>query len=192
MSENHTLNGLILHGGKSSRMGFDKGFISFHEKPQRDHLYHLLETVCTDVYISCKSVPEQNSGLNFLPDKFEIDSPLNGILTAFEFQPGIAWLTVPVDMPGIDEKHLQHLISNRDTNCFATCFFDSEGKLPEPLVTIWEPTAFPLLKKFFLSGEKSPREFLTRHNVNVIPVKSTSFHSNINTPEELEKYKRNI
>jgi molybdenum cofactor guanylyltransferase len=192
MNKNPILNGLILHGGKSSRMGFDKGFISFHDRPQRDYLHNLLTELCDQVFVSCKSVPEQESDLNFLSDKFEIESPLNGILTAFEFRPDVAWLTVPVDMPGVDARHLQDLISNRDTKCFATCFFDSEGKLPEPLITIWEPTAFPSLKDFFLSGAQSPREFLRRHKVNVIPASSKSLYPNINTPEELENYKRGI
>ena len=47
-----TLNGLVLAGGKSERMGFDKSSISWHGKEQRYHIADMLKPFCNDVFIS--------------------------------------------------------------------------------------------------------------------------------------------
>ena len=96
---------------------------------------------------------------------------------------------MPVDMPLIDEKIISYLLNNRDTQKVATCFFDSDGKNPEPLLTIWEPTAHPLLLGFSDAGNISPRDFLKREKVNIIEIPDRMALVNINSPEELEKFK---
>lgn len=170
-------------------MGMNKGLIRFHQLPQQEHLFNLLKDVCHMTYVSCKTGDDISSSLNPLPDRFEIDTPLNGILTAFEKDPDAAWLTVPVDMPLIDMKSITYLLDKRDSDMMATCFYDSDGQDPEPLFCIWESHAYTSLKTFFAAGGISPRKFLQTHPVKLL---SPPFpiHLNINTPEELEAYRK--
>jgi molybdopterin-guanine dinucleotide biosynthesis protein A len=183
----HRLNGLILCGGKSTRMGRDKSLISYHGKPQRDHLADLLKPLCSEVYFS---VPKGTKAtLTIIPDHFDFNSPLNGILSAFHFDPQAAWLTVPVDMPNIDTKIIQYLIRHRNMQCDATCFLDSEGENPEPLFTIWEAKSKPVLFDFFNNGNISPRKFLADHDVHMLST-SKNILVNINSPEEMAEYFR--
>jgi molybdenum cofactor guanylyltransferase len=190
MNEQKSLNGLILNGGKSSRMGFEKGLIAFHGKPQKEFLIDLLGGFCDQVFISGKGNGDES--FPFLPDKFDLESPLNGILTALEHEDANAWLTVPVDMPGITAEVIAFLIANRDTTQFATCFYDANGKSPEPLVAIWEPQSALLLREFYRAGKKSPREFLMTNRVRLLPSPRKDFHSNINTPAELRNFRDNL
>lgn len=183
-----TVNGLILAGGKSQRMGSDKSLINFHGKPQREYLFDLLSEVCATVYTAHKSglvVPEY---LNPIPDRFEIESPLNGILSAFTYAPNVAWLTAPVDMPNIDLHLLRYLLQHRNANTVATCFTDSDGKDPEPLFTLWEPTAYPLLKKYYDDGGKGVKYFLLNHPINLIAAPDKRLHLNINSADDLLNY----
>jgi molybdopterin-guanine dinucleotide biosynthesis protein A len=92
-------------------------------------------------------------------------------------------------MPLIDDFVIGYLLSHRDTAKTATCFFDSEGKKPEPLFTIWEPSASPLLLAYYKAGNKSPREFLMRENIHVMEIPDKKFLLNINDSEELNKFK---
>ena len=183
------LNGLILSGGRSSRMGFDKSTVDFHGKPQQQYLHEVLKNFCADVFISLRNFPGGVSAIPSLIDKFDVDSPLNGILTAMDHDSSSAWLTVPVDMPAVDKAVIRYLVDRRDRSCVATCFLDHEGKLPEPLVTIWEPASHPLLMNFYDSGGKSPRAFLTQIKVNLLRAPSSEFHTNINSPDDLRKYR---
>jgi molybdopterin-guanine dinucleotide biosynthesis protein A len=181
------LYGLILNGGRSSRMGFDKGNLTFHGTSQREFLYNLLEKYCDEVFISVKEAPDSTE-LKILQDKFEIESPLNGILTALEFNPATAWLTVPVDMPGIDEQIISFLLQHRDYRAVATCFLDADGKKPEPLVTIWEPSSLPLMRSFYQQNKISPREFLMNIHCRKLIAPNGKFYRNINTPQELKEF----
>lgn len=186
------LNGLILAGGKSVRMGHDKSLIEYHKVSQREYLFAMLKNFCASVFTSCKSTQSIPAHLNPLPDQFDFESPLNGILTAFGHDSIAAWLTVPIDMPLIDVEIIAYLLKKRDNDKVATCFFDSDGKNPEPLITIWEPRAYPLLLSFQKAGKISPRDFLKHEDVHIIKIPDRNALANINSPEDLEKFRSNF
>ncbi|MBX2966083.1 MAG: NTP transferase domain-containing protein [Cyclobacteriaceae bacterium] len=182
------INGLILAGGKSSRMGRDKSLIAYHGKPQREHLFDLLTPFCKTVYLSCKSTETIPQQFNPLPDTFGIDTPLNGILSAFNFNPANAWLTVPVDMPFVNADTIKYLLHHRNPKKIATCFWDSDGKLPEPLLTLWEPHASGLLSGFYINNGFSPREFLVTHQAHCIASPNSNWLKNFNSVQEMNQY----
>jgi molybdenum cofactor guanylyltransferase len=184
------LRGLILSGGKSSRMGFDKSELDFHGKPQGEFLFQLLRQFCEEVFFSCKNAENVPEKFNALTDQYDLESPLNGILSAFKLRPKSAWLTVPNDMPGINAESILYLLTNREPNSMATCFYDSEGVRPEPLFCIWEPKCLPSLKKFYEDGNISPREFLSNTTVKLLQPPFADLNLNINSPEDLEKFRK--
>jgi molybdopterin-guanine dinucleotide biosynthesis protein A len=187
-----TLNGLILAGGKSLRMGYDKSLIEYHNVSQREYVFTMLKNFCATVFTSCKITHTVPVRFNPLPDHLDFDSPLNGILTAFAHDSLAAWLTIPIDMPLIDVEIISYLLSKRNTNKVATCFYDSDGKNPEPLIAIWEPRAYPLLQNFYKAGNISPRDFLKTHDAHIIEIPDRNALANINSPEELEKFRSNF
>ncbi|MBL7856124.1 MAG: NTP transferase domain-containing protein [Cyclobacteriaceae bacterium] len=184
------INGLILAGGRSSRMGKEKRLIVYHQLPQQEYLFTLLTEFCNHVYTSCKLNQEIPTELNPLPDHFEVDSPLNGILSAFHHDSSHAWLTVPVDMPMIDRIVIQFLLQHRDPEKIATCYFDSDGKNPEPLFALWEAHAAKPLLKFYEAGNFSPRDFLNQSDIKLITVPHPDYLLNANTPDEVKLWQR--
>lgn len=187
-----TVNGLILLGGKSSRMGIDKGSIDYHGKPQREYLFDILSKSCSRVFTSCKLPGDVPAHLHPISDAFEIESPLNGILSAFKSNHDVAWLTVAVDMPCIDEMSIQFLLSHRSPKKMATCFYDSDGKNPEPLFTLWESHAFKALMEFYASGKISPRTFLLQSDIHILTAPDKRLHQNINSMEDLNAYRNGL
>lgn len=181
------INGLVLAGGRSSRMGRDKSLLVIHRQPQREHLFNLLKGFCMEVYLSCKDESGIPSALNPLADYFQIDSPLNGILSAFRHDPRSAWLAVAVDMPLVDAATIQLLVEQRDAGRVASCFTDSGGQKPEPLLTLWEPRAFPLLRGFHDDGRISPREFLLENDIQLLTAPDKRVLANVNSEEELKR-----
>lgn len=178
--------GLVLIGGRSSRMGTDKSLINYHGINQREHVFKLLEKYCTNVFLSCNK--EQSETID-LPCILDIESnmgPTAGIISAFTKYPNVAWLVVACDMPNIDEKILERLINQRNHNKLATCFFLN---FPEPLCAIWEPAAFKPLKKFIEAERPRPRVFLETHPVHYIKADDPWGKKlmNVNTPEEKRK-----
>jgi molybdenum cofactor guanylyltransferase len=178
------LFGLVLSGGRSERMGTDKGWLAIHGISQREFVFNLLSGVCTRVFTSCNIDQQIGSNLNPIVDRYPVRGPLNGILSAFHEYPTNAFFAIAVDMPAITKRALQLLISNRDPSKLATCYYNSDKSWPEPLLTIWEPSAYPSLVKFYATDE-SPMKFLRTHDVCMVQVRSTAIFRNVNTPEEL-------
>lgn len=178
--EHALVNGLVLAGGRSTRMGMDKGLISYHGKPQREYLFESLCRLCSEVFTSCREGQNVPASLHPLTDAMDIQSPLNGILSAFRLYPEKAWLAVAVDLPNVSTAVLEALIAGRDPGRLATCFFNVSAGGPEPLLTIWEPAAYPWLAAQAGTGNISPRSFLRSSDVHVIHGMPDSVFHNVN------------
>lgn len=181
------INGVILAGGRSSRMKTDKGMISYHGKPQREYLFELLIPYCSRVFTSCKSSENIPERFNPLPDRYAMDTPLNGILSAFSFDSSSAWLSIPVDMPYVDRDCIRFLLDHRDMQKATTCFFDSTGKSIEPLLTIWEPAVSNRLFTYQKNGGESPREFLLNQEIHLLTVPHPKYLTNINSRSQFDE-----
>jgi molybdopterin-guanine dinucleotide biosynthesis protein A len=184
--------GLVLAGGKSTRMGSDKGLIAYHTKSQREVLFDILARNCERVFTSSNESQDVPASLNPLLDAYDIKGPMNGILSAFKNFPDKAWLIVAVDMPCVDDQVLGQLISARNISKVATCFYNEEQKFPEPLLTLWEPMAFSLLLKWYEGGNVSPKHFLANHDVQLVKPHDQKIFSNINSQEDVDRYRNQI
>lgn len=181
-------NGLVLAGGKSKRMGTDKGLMTWHGKQQRYYVAELLRSSCQEVFISCRAeqVDEIAPSYHALADAVKDAGPLAGIITAFKFQPDVAWLVVACDLPLIDERTISFLIQHRDSSAIATTFESPFDGHPEPLVTIWEPSSLPILQTYLADNFTCPRKALIRNieRVKVLQSPHPQALMNANTPED--------
>ncbi|MEM7573537.1 MAG: NTP transferase domain-containing protein [Bacteroidota bacterium] len=183
------VHGLVLNGGKSQRMGRDKGSIEYHGRPQREHLADLLSQYCNYTAISIRENKELDTNHALIRDEFLGLGPLSGLLTAFKQQPDAAWLTVACDQPALDAIVIQQLFDERDPSRLATCFHNPDTDFPEPLLTIWEPRAYPILLQWLARGYSCPRKVLINSDVQEIRVSDHRFMVNVNTPEEYAAFK---
>ncbi|UII26564.1 molybdenum cofactor guanylyltransferase [Fulvivirga maritima] len=176
-SNGNTLYGLVLIGGKSSRMGTDKSLIRYHDVTQRAYVHQLLSQYCSKVFLSCNPSQRKELALPYIEDN-QCEGPITGLLSAHEAYPDASWLIMACDMPYVDSTLLNILLQQRDNSKLATCFYLDNI---EPLCAIWEASSFPLLKEYYQSGKRSPRRFLEGQDVKVI------------TPSKDDKFKlRNI
>lgn len=182
--------GLVLAGGKSTRMGKDKGMIPYHGMPQREYLYHLLSRVCEQTYVSIR--PDQKSDfpedMQSIVDDNKYKGPYNGLLSAHNKFPDVAWLVLACDLPLIDLASLQELIAARDPNVLATAFAQKEDPLPEPLCAIWEPHALDDSIGYLDSGNGTcPRKFLINNETKLVFPSNPNVLLNANSEEEYKE-----
>ncbi len=183
-----TLKGLVLAGGKSTRMGQDKGKLNYNGKDQRIYMWEKLGEICEEAFISIR--PDQQTELSDYPtisDTFTDLGPFGAILSAFRSDPNAAWVVVACDQPLLDLETLSHLKSNRNVSKMATTFHNPETNFPEPLITIWEPRAYPVLLKFLSLGYSCPRKALINSDCEVLTVPNQLALKNANTPKEFEE-----
>ncbi|MBB6330110.1 molybdopterin-guanine dinucleotide biosynthesis protein A [Chryseobacterium sediminis] len=183
------LNGLVLAGGKSLRMGNPKDKINWHGKEQRYYAADLLAPFCENVFISCRQdqLEHFDTDYNALTDTFLNMGPFGGILSALRSQRDKAWLVVACDLPLLDKKSLEFLIKSRDAEKAATTYESPFDGLPEPLITIWEPKSYPLLLNFLGLGNTCPRKVLINSDTLILKPNNPDALMNVNTPEEMAK-----
>jgi molybdopterin-guanine dinucleotide biosynthesis protein A len=184
------INGLVLAGGKSQRMGSDKGQIAYHELPQREHLAQELNGICQDVYYSLRAEQEAQKEMPVIRDTFTGLGPFGAILSAFREQPEAAWLVVACDLPLLNQEALKFLLQHRDPSKLATAFHNPETGWPDPLVTIWEPRAYPVLLQFLAQGYSCPRKVLINSDIKLLEAPNPNILKNANSPEEREEIRK--
>ncbi|MBP2617771.1 NTP transferase domain-containing protein [Chryseobacterium jejuense] len=186
------INGLILAGGKSVRMGKAKDLLQWHGKEQRYFAADLLAPFCDEVFISCRQDQLENFNPDYkaLTDTFLNMGPFGGILSALRAQRDKAWLVVACDLPLLDSKSLEFLIQSRDPEKTATTYESPFDGLPEPLITIWEPKSYPLLLQFLGIGNTCPRKVLINSDTLILKPNNPDALMNVNTPEDAEKAKQ--
>ena len=186
------LNGLVLAGGKSQRMGKDKGLINYHGQPQREYVADLLASFCEDTFISFRQGQASDSPLKYpiIEDRFQGLGPFGAIASAFLHQPNHAWLVVACDLPLLDKTTLEYLVENRHPSNIATAYNSPVNEFPEPLIAIWEPKSYPVLLQFLAQGYSCPRKVLINSEVHLIDAPEGDKLMNVNHPEELEKVKK--
>lgn len=184
------MNGIILAGGQSSRMGQPKSLLEYHGKPQYQYAAELLCNFCAQVFISC-SAEQQTifTGFETIPDSSSYGKigPLNGLLSAFDRTPDVAWMVLGCDYPFLEKSDLEQLIQERDPACLATVFSNPETGFSEPLLGIYEPAAGPLLLEWLQGVQDSIRHFLDKNVVKRVIPKHLACLKSVDTPEERKK-----
>jgi len=182
------VKGLVLIGGKSKRMGTDKSELNYYGKPQKEYVKELLEDNLLDTYFSVQNISENEKEIH---DTFLNLGPFGGICSAFQKDPNSALLVVATDLPFVDKNLIIRLLENRNPSKVATAIKGRGKEFVEPLITIYEPKAYPVLLQYLAQGYSCPRKMLINSDVEIIEVDDNLIR-NVNTPEEFENVKREI
>lgn len=182
------IKGLVLMGGSSLRMGTDKSELEYYGKPQKEFLKELLENQGFETLFSVQN--NQGKGQE-IHDTFLNLGPFGGICSAFQKDPNSAWFAVAIDLPFINESLIKLLLDKRNTAKVATAVKGKGKQFPEPLITIYEPKAYPILLQYLAQGYSCPRKMLINSDVEIVEV-DNDFIRNINTPEEYQKAKEEL
>ncbi len=188
------LYGLVLAGGKSQRMGRDKGLIDYHGKPQREYSADLLTHFCERTFLSCRpdQVAEMGSGYPAIADTFAGLGPFGAILSAFREYPDHAWLVIATDLPLLDQTALAQLVAKRNISKVATAFHSPVTGFPEPLIAVWEPRSYPVLLQFLSQGYSCPRKALINSDIELVEAANPEVLKNVNHPEELKAVREKL
>ncbi len=184
------IQGLVLAGGKSIRMGIDKGTLNFYGKNQRDVAIELLEKNHLKTFLSVRE--DQEIGIeNKITDKFVGLGPFGAICSAFQENPDVAWLVIATDLPFVNDEVIQLLLKHRNPSKVATAIKGKNQQFLEPLITIWEPKSYTLLLNYLAQGYSCPRKVLLNSDVEIVEIED-SFIRNINTPEDFKAAQKEI
>jgi len=182
------LHGLVLAGGRSTRMGADKALLAYGTRPQLDICFELLGRHCSKAFVSTRrGLPRP--GFPVIEDTLENIGPIAGIIAALESAPASPWLVLACDLPYVDDATLAFLVAHRNPAKPATAFVSANDGLPEPMCAIYEPGFLAGLKAFVAQGIHCPRKALIRSDIERLTLPHPRALDNINTREEFDAAK---
>ena len=184
------VKGLVLAGGQSLRMGTDKGLLNYFGKSQRSYSLELLQKCNLKAKLSVRKEQEV-SDTEVIEDVFLGLGPFGAICSAFQNDPNSAWLVLATDLPYVDEELIRKLLNRRDPSKVATAVKGKKKEFPEPLITIWEPKAYPIMLQFLAQGISCPRKVLINSDVELLETDDAYIY-NVNTPEEFDTVKKKL
>jgi molybdenum cofactor guanylyltransferase len=184
---NTPVYGLVLAGGRSTRMRSDKAALSYVGHSQLERAVALLDAQLPRTFVSVRAEQAEDPLRARFPriiDRHQNIGPIAGVLAAQAQHPGSAWLVLACDLPLLDAGTLAHLLAERDPGRVATAYRSSHDGLPEPLCAIYEPASGPKLEAYLAAGRNCPRKFLLTEDAKLIEEPNPRALDNINTPEE--------
>jgi molybdopterin-guanine dinucleotide biosynthesis protein A len=113
MIKREELTGIILSGGKSSRMGHDKGLCRFNGKALVEYALETLKPICGKILISAnRNLTEYSRyGVPVLADEIKDIGPIGGIYTCLNHSETQHNLILSCDTPFVGTLLLKHLLS---------------------------------------------------------------------------------
>jgi molybdenum cofactor guanylyltransferase len=182
------LYGLVLAGGRSTRMERDKAALAYHGHSQLEHAMELVTPHVLHAFVSVREEQRAEPARARFPqivDRLEEGGPIAGIAAAQAEHPDAAWLVLACDLPFLDGATVKHLVWARNADRQATAYRSSHDGLPEPLCAIYEPSSRAAIAAYVAEGRRCPRKFLLQAaNVALLDEPNPQALDNVNTPDE--------
>ncbi len=189
------LYGLVLAGGRSSRMMTDKAALTFDCEPELARSFGLLASRVEGAWVSVRAEQADEPLRAAFPrivDGTQGEGPVAGILAAQAEHPDAAWLVLACDLPLLDGETLDQLLAGREPAQLATAFRSTHDGLPEPLCAIWEPASCRPLMDYVTAGGTCPRKFLIAERAALLVPLNPRALDNANTPADAAAIRRAI
>lgn len=183
------ITGIILAGGKSSRMGFDKGLATVHGKKIIELVYEVLQQVTDKVIVIANTDSYNYLGLPVFEDIYKNKGPLAGIYTGLYHSETERNLIVACDMPFLSSKILKYILSNSEGKQIVTPMV--HGNM-EPLCGFYKKEILEELKDLIEKQVLPVHDAVRCFNNLELPVEdeellNAGIFTNINRPGDLEK-----
>ncbi len=184
MDAGPAVQGYVLAGGASRRMGADKGLLPFHGRTLIEHVAGEVRKAAGNVTLVGR--PEIYAGLGFetIADERPGYGPLGGVLTALASGRSEWSLVVACDLPRITADFLGELIAAALASSGAACVVAQSDRGIEPLCAVWHSCAVPQLRCALESGRLKMKEVVQLVNARTLPVPDPRILCNVNAPED--------
>ncbi len=187
---NTSITGAILAGGKSSRMGTDKGLLLINEKNMVERIAELLKPFVSELIIISNGHNYDYLGYKIYHDLIKDCGPMGGMYTALAKSKTEKNFIISCDMPFVSPEIIESIIKNSD-NCQVAIPLHAEGV--EPLCGVYDKSCISKFEELLENKKWKLKDALKHFALKQIPMKETIFVShcftNINTPAEYEKVK---
>ncbi len=197
--ERNEVSGLILAGGRGSRMGsIDKGLQALHGKPMVRHAIDRLSPQVGSIMINANQNLDVYKGFGMPVYSDEIEGfagPLAGLQTGLSHCRTPFLVTVPCDSPFfpldlVSRLGAALLLQHADLAVAVTGHGEQEQA--HPVFCLVKASLLPHLSDFLQSGQRKIDKWYASLNVASVRFEDEDAFSNINTMHELTKWEEKL
>ncbi len=196
------ITGVILSGGKSSRMGINKSFLKLGDMTIIEHIIKLMKSNFGELLLITNSPSEYSSfQLPMYEDIYKWNIPLAGIHSGLYYSRTESIFVISCDVPLMTTEMIQYIVDYKSEKPIKFCV---AAGYHQPLVGVYNKGLIPEIEKFFSINsvnDKSFHQFLKNVAAEIIIPEDLSFYRdeiffNVNKPKDyesiLEKYEEAI
>ncbi|NJX14189.1 molybdenum cofactor guanylyltransferase [Tamlana crocina] len=187
MIEKNNITGIILAGGKSSRMGTDKGLLLFNDKPFVQQSIDALSPLVSEIIIVSDRTDYDRFGFKRIKDEVKDAGPVSGIHSGLKASTTTFNLVLSCDIPLITTKILRKLIEHADGKS-EIIQIESNGK-SMPLIALYKRDVKDKFQKLLQQDERRLRVAVQSCIVKNVVLEDdlNRATTNVNTKEELKQ-----
>lgn len=190
---------IILCGGRSRRMGRDKGSLVLNGKPMVLHVLDTVEDIVDEIVLVLRD-PEQinkykpilkdiDTPIKIVMDETKDQGPLIGILTGLSHINSKYAQILPCDSPFISKSFILKMFETAETEEFdAIVPIWDDGHI-EPLHSIYKKHVVDIIKYLIKNKKRNVKSLTESLNVKYVDVgeldESTMSFQNLNTINDL-------
>ena len=195
--ERDQITGLVLAGGRGSRMGgVDKGLQNHRGVPLALHALFRLQPQVGHVMINANRNlgAYESMGVPVWPDvQSDFPGPLAGVLVGLERCETPYLVTVPCDTPNFPldlvDRLAQALVAEQADIAMAATR-ENGAVMPQPVFCLLKAELLESLVKYLHDGQRKIDRWTALHRVATVVFDDASAFDNANTVEELQRLQR--
>ena len=187
------ITGLVLAGGRGSRMGgVDKGLQQHGGTPLALHALMRLEPQVGHMMINANRNlgAYESFGVPVWPDATaDFPGPLAGFLAGLERCETPYLVTVPCDSPHFPDDLVERLgaaLLAQDADLAMAVTDDTDGRQVQPVFCLMKASLMESLVQFVQSGQRKIDRWTAEHRCAEVLFDDAAAFANANTPQELQ------
>jgi len=192
MINKKNITGIILAGGRSSRMGSDKALMPFNNQTFLEHVIQALHPLVDDILIVSNNPEHGKFNYERISDSIADAGPMAGIHAGLTHSKTETNLVLSCDVPLIQTSVLEMIITNNEEDKDVIQLEDQGKSLP--LVALYKKRTAAHFFSLLNQGERRLRVAVNGLNIKTIAVTKTQQKAvrNINTLSDLNSIEDGI
>ena len=183
------VSGIILSGGKSTRMGKDKGLIELNGKPMIHHVIDHIDPICNQILISANDKAYENLGYPVFNDEINEIGPAGGIISSLKHSSNEKNIIISCDLPYASTAFIQKLL---DLSGDYEITLPKSGPHYQPLCAVYSKEVYSVFMEFVKKEIYSLKTIIKQFRIQVVEQADIEEFDlskelrNINSPEDLK------
>lgn len=178
------ITAIILAGGKSSRMGEDKGLMLLNGKAMIQHIIDTVKTLVDDVIIVSNQKGYNKFGYAVYHDSIKNAGPLAGLYEGLTHTKTKKNIVLSCDVPFVNNKVIKTLIENCENTDVVIC--ENENKTHQ-LIGVYDKSCANFFKEELENNQRKVKLALSKLNTKTINLNhlDNQLFKNINSKDDI-------